>query len=97
LEIISVLTNKSSFYGVDNPGRGLGRAEVNRYTTQTHQTKSQAAVKEEAIKQKCGRWEFQSGVDDDSSLMGNDDTSFSSYHRLGGDCWLAPSSAVQAK
>jgi hypothetical protein len=37
------------------------------------------AGKEEAIKQKCGRWEFQSGVDDDSSLMGKDDTSFSSY------------------
>jgi hypothetical protein len=55
------------------------------------------AVKEEAIKQKCGRWEFQSGVDDDSSLMGKDDISFSGYHRLEGDCWLAPSSAVQAK
>jgi hypothetical protein len=97
LEIISVLTNKSSFHGVDNPGRGLGRAEVNRYTTQTRQTNNQMAVKEKAIKQKCGRWVFQSGVDDDSCLMGNDDTSFSIYHRLEGDCWLAPSSAVQAK
>jgi hypothetical protein len=54
-------------------------------------------VKEEAIKQKCGRWEFQSGVDDDSSLMVRDDISFSSYRRFEGDCWLAPSSAVQAK
>jgi len=95
LEIISVLTNKSSFYGVENPGRGLGRAEVNRYTTQTRQ--SQMAVKEEAIQQKCGRWEFQSGVDDDSSITGKDDISISTYHRLEGDCWLAPSSAVQAK
>ena len=39
LEIISVLIiYKSRFYGVDNPGRGHGRAEINRYTTQTRQT-----------------------------------------------------------
>jgi len=94
--MISVLIiYKSSFYGVDNPGHG--RAEINRYTTQTRQTNSQMAGKEEAIKQKCGRWEFQSGVDDDSCLMGKDDTSFSSYRHFEGDCWLAPSSAVQAK
>jgi hypothetical protein len=47
-EMISVLTNKSSFYGVDSPGRGLGTAEVNRYTTQTRQTNSQMTMKEEA-------------------------------------------------
>jgi len=79
LEIISVLIiYKSSFYGIENPGRGNGRAEINRYTTQTRQTNSQMAGKEEAMKQKCGRWQFQSGVDDDSGLMGKDDTSLSS-------------------
>jgi hypothetical protein len=89
-EMNSVLTNKSSFYGVDNPGRWLGRAEVNRYTTQTRQTNSQMTMKEEANNTEV--WKMGSFT---AVLMTIQVSWERITYRFEGACWLAPSSAVQ--